>query len=49
MTIKEVYDQLIIPPNLQEHMMLVAHVGGFIIDNWNGDPINKKNVRRNWY
>lgn len=44
MTIKEIYKQYQIPPNLQEHMLRVAAVGEIITDNW--QPKKEVNSQR---
>jgi hypothetical protein len=40
MMITEIYEKLMIPPNLQEHMLRVGAVMEIIAEQWQGPPIN---------
>lgn len=44
MTIRAIYKQYKIPPNLQRHMLRVAGVAEIITENWNGKTLDKKAI-----
>lgn len=44
MTVQEVYEQYMIPSNLQEHMLRVGALAEILLDNWQGVDINKDAV-----
>lgn len=46
MNIIEIYKKYYLPENLQMHMLRVAACSNLIIDNWNGEEINKEAIIR---
>jgi len=44
MTIKDIYHQFGVPPNLQEHMLRVTQVALFICNHWTGPALNQTNL-----
>ena len=44
MNVNKIYQKYNIPPNLQKHMLRVAALSRILIDNWNGNEIDKKSV-----
>lgn len=46
MNIIEIYKKYHLPENLQMHMLRVAAWGNLIIDNWNGQEIDKESIIR---
>lgn len=46
MNIIKIYNKYHLPENLQMHMLRVAACGNLIIDNWNGEKLDKKAIIR---
>lgn len=46
MNILQIYKKYYLPENLQMHMLRVAACSNLIIDNWNGEEIDKKSIIR---
>lgn len=46
MNIIEIYKKYHLPENLQMHMLRVAACSNLIIDNWNGEKINRESIIR---
>lgn len=43
-TIQDIYNQYQIPPNLAQHQLRVAGVVYWILDHWNGQPLDKEKI-----
>lgn len=41
MTIKQAYENYMIPSNLQKHMLTVGSLAKFLYEQWKGSPLNK--------
>jgi len=41
MTVKQIYNQYLIPPNLQKHMLRVAALSLVLTENWKEDGLDK--------
>ena len=46
MNIIDIYNKYHLPENLQMHMLRVAACSNLIIDNWNGQTIDKESIIR---